>query len=78
MVDTSNNPRMRYLINDACVLAEREPKMTTMTNSVSGGEGVTIPLVSGSVICTREQLKVYSHQVGGWGDTDAYTPSSNL
>ena len=27
VVDTSDNPCMRYLINDTCVLAEREPKM---------------------------------------------------
>ena len=36
VVDISNNPRTRYLINDACILMERDPKMAAMANGVNG------------------------------------------
>ena len=38
-VDTGDNPRTPYLINDACVLAGREPKTAAMTDGVSGRGG---------------------------------------
>ena len=77
VVDASDNPRMRYLINDACVLAGRELKMAAITNGVSGRGGDPIPLVSGSAMGTDRQLKVYNHW-GGECATDAYTPSPTL
>ena len=36
VVDISNNSRLRYLINDACILVERDPKMAAMANGGSG------------------------------------------
>ena len=75
-VDTGDNPRTPYLINDACVLAGREPKMAAMTNGVSGRGGGPIPLVSGSAMGTEEQLTVYNHR--GGGATNAYTLSLTL
>ena len=64
VVDASDNPRTRYLINDACVLAGRELKTTVMTNGVSGRGGGPIPLVRGSAMGTEGQLTVYNHQEG--------------
>ena len=52
VVDAISNPCTRYLINDACVLAGREPKTVTMTNGVSGRGGGPIPLVSASAMGT--------------------------
>ena len=75
-VDTGDNPRTPYLINDACVLAGREPKTAAMTNGVSGRGGGPIPLVSGSAMGTEEQLTVYNHR--GGGATNAYTLSLTL
>ena len=39
VVDTSDNTRTWYLMNDACVLAERESKTVATTNGVSGRGG---------------------------------------
>ena len=58
VVETINNPRMRYLINYACVLEEREPKTVAMTNGVSDRGGGLIPLVSGNRMGTEGQLSV--------------------
>ena len=77
VVDTSNNPHTRYLFDNACVLAERDSKTAEMTKGVSGRRGGTIPLVSGSDMDTERILTVYNQQCGG-GDTNAYTPISNL
>ena len=77
VVDTNDNPRTRYLINNACVLAERDPNMAAMTNSANDSGGGPILLVSGSAMDTERQLMVYNHQ-GGWGVTYAYTPRSTL
>ena len=53
-----NNPHTQYLINGACVLVNRDPKIAAMTNGVSGrGEG-PILLVSGSAISTQRRLLV--------------------
>ena len=65
VVDASDNPRTRYLINNACVLAGSEPKTTAMNNSVSDRGGGTILPMSGSAIGTKGQLAVYNHQGGG-------------
>ena len=79
VVDTNYNPRMRYLINNVCVLAERDPKMAEMTNIVIGRGGGPILLASGSAMDTERQLMVYNYRWGGGGaPTDAYTPSANL
>ena len=43
VVDARDNPRMRYLMNDACILAGREPKTAATTNGVSGRGGGPIP-----------------------------------
>ena len=48
VVDTSDNPRRRYLINNACVFPEREKKTAAMTNGFSGRGGGPIPLGSNS------------------------------
>ena len=77
VVDASDNPRTRYLINNACVLAGSEPKTTSMSNSVSDRGGGTILLMSGSAIGTKGQLTVYNHQ-GGGGATNEYTPRTTL
>ena len=53
VVDSSDNPRTRYLINDACVLAGREPKTSPMTNYVSGRRWGPIPLVKSSSMVTE-------------------------
>ena len=58
-----NNPHTQYLINGACVLVNRDPKIVAMTNGVSGRGGVPILLVSGSAISTKRKLIVYNH----WG-----------
>ena len=58
MVDASNNPRTQYLINEACVMAVRETKTSTMTNGVNGRGGGPIPLVSGRAMVTEGQLTV--------------------
>ena len=39
VVNTIDNPRTRYLINDTCVLDDREPKTEAMANSVRGRVG---------------------------------------
>ena len=62
VVDTSNNPRMRYLINGACILTGRDPKTVSTTNGVSGRRGSPILLVSDSAIGTKSQLTVYIHR----------------
>ena len=72
-----NNPHTQYLINGACVIVIRDPKIVAMTNGVSGRGGGPILLVSGSAISTKRKLMVYNHW-GGGGATDAYTPRSNL
>ena len=36
VVDAINNPCTRYLINNACVLEEKETKTMAMTNGISG------------------------------------------
>ena len=77
VVETNDNPRTRYLINNTCVLAERDPKMAAMTNRVSGRVGGPILLVSGSAMGTDMQLRVYNHW-GRGGGTYSYTPSSTL
>ena len=55
-----NNAHTQYLINGACVLANRDPKIVAMTNGVSGRGGVPILLVSGSAISTERKLMVYN------------------
>jgi len=50
VVDASDNPRTRYLLNDACVLA----------NGGRGGGGGGVPLVSGSAMGTEGQLSLYN------------------
>ena len=57
VVDTSDNPCTWYLIKDACVLAGRELKTAAMTNGISGRGGGPIPLVSGSAMGTKGQLR---------------------
>ena len=75
VVDTSDNPRTRYLINEACVLAEREPKTAAMNNGISNRRGGPIPLVSGSAMGTEVKLMVYNHQGGREeGATNDYKP----
>ena len=76
-VDNINNIRTRYLINDASILVEKEPRTAAMTDGVSGRGGGPIPLVSGCAIGTKGKLTVYNQQEGG-GATNAYTPMSNL
>ena len=53
VVDTSNNPRTWYLINDACVLEDREMNVLSMTNGVRGRGGDPILLVSRSGMSTE-------------------------
>ena len=65
VLDASNNPRTRYLINDACVLVGRKPKTADMTNGVSDRGGVPIPMLSCSAMDTKGQLTVYNHRRGG-------------
>ena len=62
-VDTIDTPHTWYLINDTCVMAERETKTVAMTNGVSGRRGGPMPMVSGSVMGTKGQLTVYNHRV---------------
>ena len=64
VVDTSHNPRTRYPINDASVLAGRELKTAAMTNGISGSGGSPIPLMSGSTMGIEGQLTVYNHGGG--------------
>ena len=66
VVDTNDNPHTRYLINNACVLAKREPKLAAMTNSVSSSGGGPILLVSGSVMGTESHVMLYN-QLGRVG-----------
>ena len=61
VVETNDNPRTRYLINNTCVLAERDPKMAAMTNRVSSRGGGPILLVSGSAMVTEGELTVYNY-----------------
>ena len=65
VVDASDNPRTRYLINDAFILAGTELKTVAMTNGVSGRGSGTFPLVSGRSMGTKGQLMVCNHP-GGW------------
>ena len=65
MVYIRNNAHTQYLINGACVIVNRDPKIAAMTNGVSGRGGVPILLVSGSAISTKRKLTVYNHW-GGW------------
>ena len=51
VVDASDNPQTRYLINDACVLASKSTKKN-------------IPLISGSAMGTEGQLSVYNYKSG--------------
>ena len=53
VVDASDNPQTRYVVNDACFLAS-----TTTTRS-------RVPLVSASAIGTEGQLTVYHHTGNG-------------
>ena len=76
VVDTSDNTRMWYLINGACVLEGREPKKASITNGVSDRGGGPIPLARVSAMGTEGKLTVYNHQ--GGGSTDAYTPRLTL
>ena len=62
MLDTRNNPHKMYPTNNACVLAEKEPKTAAMTN---GSGGVPTPMVNNSAIGTEGQLTVYNHWGGG-------------
>ena len=64
-VDTIDTPHTWYLINDTCVMAERETKTVAMTNGVSGRGSGTFPLVSGRSMGTEGQLMVCNHP-GGW------------
>ena len=76
VVDTTDNPCTRYLINNACVLAERDLNITATTNGVSSRGGGPILLVSGSAMGTEGEIAVYNHR-GEGGATNAYTPSPN-
>ena len=79
VVDTIDNPRMWHLINDACVLTEREPKMAEITKVVSGRGWDPVLLVSGRATVTEGELTVYNNQgARGGSDTNAYTPGSTL
>jgi adenylyltransferase and sulfurtransferase len=51
VVDASDNPQTRYLVNDACVLSS----IATQRN---------VPLISGSAMGTEGQLTVYNHKNG--------------
>ena len=51
VVDASDNPQTRYLINDACVLASKATSKC-------------IPLISGSAMGTEGQLSVYNYKSG--------------
>ena len=72
VVDTSDNPRKMYLINNICVLAEKEPKTAAMTN---GSGGVPTPMVNNSAIGTEGQLTVYNHW-GGEGVLTLHIPQA--
>ena len=56
VVDARDNPRTRYLINGACVLAGRDPKSAAMTNGVSGRGGGPTLLVRCSAMGTEGHL----------------------
>ena len=58
VVDTIDNPRTGYLINNACDLAERYLKTAAMTNGVGGRGGGPMPLVSGSGMVTEGGIMV--------------------
>ena len=51
-----NNPHTQYLLNDACVLVNRDPRIAEITNGVSGRVGGPILLVRSSVISTKRKL----------------------
>ena len=53
MVDIRDNTCMQYLINNACVLVNRDPKIVAMTNGVRGRGGVPILLVSSTSMGTK-------------------------
>ena len=53
VVDASDDPRMRYLVNNTCVRVGRELKTAATTNSFIGRGGVPIPLVISSVMGTK-------------------------
>ena len=61
VVDISNNPRTRYLVNDACVMAEREKKTAETTKGVSVRGGGPIQLVSGRAMGNEWKLTVYNN-----------------
>ena len=63
VLDTSDNPRTRYLINSACVLAEMDPKKASTTKGIIGRGVGPILLVSVSAMGTKGKLTVYNH----WG-----------
>ena len=62
VVDASDDPCTRYLINNACVLAERKPKTAAMTNGVRGKGGVPIPPVRCRAMVTEGETTVYNRQ----------------
>ena len=64
VVDTSNNPCMPYMINEAYIMAERLPKTAAMTNSVSCRQVGPISLVSGRTMVTEGKPTVYNRWVG--------------
>ena len=78
VMDARNNPRTRYLINNARILAGRKSKMAAMNNGISGRGGGKIPLVSGRTMGTEGQLTVYNHWGGRGGATSVYTPIPTL
>ena len=56
-----NNPHTKYLINGACNLVNRDPKIAAMTSCVSERGGGPTLLVSSSTICTDRKLMVHNH-----------------
>ena len=60
-----NNPHTQYLINGACVIVNRDPKIAAMTNVVSGRGGGPILLVSGRSMITEGQINIQNHRVVG-------------
>ena len=59
VVDARNNLRTWYLINDACIMAGRDPELVAMKNGVSGRGGSPILLVRGRATGTERKFKVY-------------------
>ena len=71
VLDTSDNPRTRYLINSACVLAEMDPKTASTTKGIIGRGVGPILLVSVSAMGTKGKLTVYNHWGRRGGATNA-------